>query len=172
MMSMICTEDLTGSVTCSKNTDFLHIKNYPMMLRRLTNNHDISNLKTLVDVLEPVKRYTRHRQGVKYRQHSPYTRVVDAARPDSKIGREFENLAASYLKDKSKEKLEVLKGMLYVWRDNHAKLLETIKVSPILKEIEPISRNLSELATVGIEALNLLRRWQQSTKSMAGIKQV
>ena len=32
-----------------------HIKNYEMMLRRLTNNNDTEPLKTLIDVIEPVK---------------------------------------------------------------------------------------------------------------------
>lgn len=140
----------------------LHIKNYDMMLRRLTNNQDITNLKILVDVLEPVKFYTRHNQGVKYRQYSPYTRVVDAARPDSKVGREFENSVDDYLADKSNEKLKILKEQLLIWQNNHEKLLGTIENSPILKEIVPISLNLSKLAEVGSEALNLLRDGNQA----------
>lgn len=134
----------------------LHLKNYEMMLRRLTNNNDIAPLKVLVDVLEPLKGYSRH-SGAEYRQQSPYTRVVDAARPDSKVGREFENIIEEYMSTKNPETLDALKSKLIVWQNNHNKLAPIINLSPVLKEIERISLNLSNLSQVGIEALNLLR---------------
>ena len=134
-----------------------HEKNYGMMLRRLTNNTDISPLKTLIDVIEPVKIYKRGSQR-EYSSYSPLTRVVDAARPDARVARNFRNLADRYLEDNLKDsaKLNFLKKWLILWKDNHAKLLETIKVSPVLKEIETLSEDLSECATIGLGALDYL----------------
>jgi hexosaminidase len=133
----------------------LHIKNYEMMLRRLTNNNDITYLKTLVDLIEPVKIYTRHRQGVKYTSFSPYTRVVDAARPDADAARKFRNEVDRYLADPMLNSSNLIPSLLR-WVDNHSKLMETIKLSPILKEIEPLSHNLSKIASLALEAIEYI----------------
>jgi hexosaminidase len=134
----------------------LHIKNYEMMLRRLTNNN-IDELKILVDVIEPVKIYSRLSQGIKYTQYSPYTRVVDAARPESDRAREFNKCVDEFLKSKDSEKEESIKQWLNTWKTNHEKLLPIIYQSPIIKEIEPLSQNLADISKIGLEALVLLR---------------
>jgi len=136
----------------------LHIKNYEMMLRRLTNNHDISALKTFVDVVEPVKIYTRHRQGKKYLQQSPYTRVVDAARPESITARHFSKLVDQYIVDPKNPDAAELILQLSVWQENHRQLVEIIKVSPVLKEIEGMSADLEALANLGLEAAKALAK--------------
>ncbi|NOX67293.1 MAG: beta-hexosaminidase, partial [Chlorobi bacterium] len=134
-----------------------HIKNYDMMLRRLTNKQSIKELKILVDIIEPVKIYTRHSQGVKYTQYSPYTRVADAAHPESDRARKFNKCVQEYLTSKDIEKEKVIKYWLDTWRNNHEKLLPIISQSPIIKEIEPLSQNLTDISQVGLEALVLLR---------------
>jgi hexosaminidase len=135
----------------------LHIKNYKMMLRRLANNNSIDELKILVDIIEPVKIYTRLSQGIKYTQHSPYTRVVDVARPESDRAREFNKCVVEYLKSKTNEREKSIKYWLIIWKENHEKLLPIIFQSPIIKEIEPLSQNLSKISQIGLEALALLR---------------
>jgi hexosaminidase len=131
-----------------------HRKNYPMMLRRLTNNTDITALKTLVDVLEPVKKYERHHQGVTYTSYSPLSRVVDAARPESMSARRFSILIDSLIANpKTSLQLEIVE-MLKKWRKNHRDLKETIKISPILHEIETLSQDLETIAEIGLEAGN------------------
>jgi len=139
----------------------LHIKNYEMMLRRLTNNHDTKPLKTLIDVIEPVKIYTRGAQR-DYTSYSPLTRVVDAARPDAPVAREFRNAVDMYLADvNNKAALESLEHDLKMWKANHTRLAELIKISPILKEIETLSQDLSECAQTGLEALNYIKEQKQ-----------
>lgn len=134
-----------------------HIKNYDMMLRRLTNDQSIKELKILVDVIEPVKIYTRHSQGVKYTQYSPYTRVVDAARPESDRARKFNKCVQEYLSSRDPGKEKTIRFWLETWRSNHEKLLPIISQSPIIKEIEPLSQNLADISQIGLEALVLLR---------------
>lgn len=136
----------------------LHIKNYDMMLRRLTNNHDISPLKTFVNVVEPVKIYTRHRQGKTYTSYSPYTRVVDAARPESMTTRRFAQLVDAYIDDPQNPDAAELILQLSIWQENHQQLLETINVSPILLEIETMSADLQELAVLGLDAARALEK--------------
>jgi hexosaminidase len=59
----------------------LHQKNYEMMLRRLTDNHDIKALKTIADILEPVKIYNRHFPGEGARSTLSYTRKLTLPDP-------------------------------------------------------------------------------------------
>ncbi len=132
-----------------------HQKNYAMMLRRLTNNNDIEALKTFTDVIEPVKIYTRHRQGVKYTSYSPYTRAADAARPESITANRFEKLVDKYLNGE-KENLPTIEKYLNTWSGNYSDLEETIKKSPILKEVSPMSKNLRDISEAALDAINYL----------------
>lgn len=140
-----------------------HEKNYLMMLRRLTNNNDISALKNLVDVIEPVKLYTRGKQR-NYTQFSPLTRVVDAARPDAETARLFKNLIDSLLVDNGNGNgnFQWLKQYLNLWAENHKYLSPTIKKSPVLKEIESLSRDLSTTANIALKSFQYLENEQQA----------
>lgn len=137
-----------------------HLKNQEMMLRRLTNNNDCTALKTLVDVIEPVKIYARNGQGVQYYSFSPYTRVVDAAFPDANVAREFRKLVDEFLAGKKELKNDIT-AQLTLWKNNHNKLERTINLSPVIKEIEPLSLNLNLLSETGLEILSLLEKKQK-----------
>ena len=141
------------------------IKNQAMMLRRLTNNNDVSSLKTFIDVVEPLKIYERHSQGIIYTQQSPYTRVVDAAFPESETARQFNKLVENFLVKKNQRDADEIKEKLSVWKENHTKLMEIIKLSPILKEIEPASYNLSKISQTGLEAVDLILSKQNANSN-------
>jgi hexosaminidase len=49
-----------------ENVGAAHIKNIDMMIRRLCNYNDTTPLKTLLEVIEPLKEYSRHSRGVKF----------------------------------------------------------------------------------------------------------
>ena len=137
-----------------------HEKNYPMMLRRLTAGEEIAPLKNLVDVCEPVKNYERTVQRF-YTTFSPLTRVVDAARPDAKVAREFRKLVNQFrsesIQEKDAHQLQAeLEKRLILWRDNHAALELIIQHSPILQGIHSLSADLSTVAMIGLEALSFL----------------
>lgn len=134
-----------------------HEKNYPMMLRRLTNNHPIEPLQTLVDVVEPLKIYQRG-QARQFTQHSPYTRVMDAARPDQKVAREFRALMEEFLATGAQdvEKAEAIRAHFYRWAKNHEQLVDIIRVSPILRDIESLSEDLQKISLIGLELMDAL----------------
>ncbi|HEX9972584.1 MAG TPA: family 20 glycosylhydrolase [bacterium] len=136
-----------------------HEKNYEMMLRRLVNDDEVAALKNFVDVIEPVKIYTRAQQR-EYTQFSPLTRVVDAAKPDTPVAREFRKSVERYLKASSKNPttLEELQERLKMWKNNHDLLQKTIKKSPVLKEIETLSADLAATADIGLESFNYLQK--------------
>jgi len=142
-----------------------HIKNHDMMLRRLTNNQDIVPLQTLVELLEPVKIYTRGAQR-DYTSYSPLTRVVDAAIADAPVAREFCELVDNYLAEpaRGEHSAEILKQHLQIWKDNHDKLLPVIKTSPILAEIESLSLDLANCAAIGLTALDNIGQHKRPDK--------
>jgi hexosaminidase len=123
------------------------------MLRRLTNNNEIKYLKTFVDLVEPVKTYSRHRQGVKYTQASPLTRVVDAAYPESMQARSFNKLVDKYIETTNEELKLKLFERFNIWKNNHENLVANIAASPVLKEIESLSEDLMIISRIGITAL-------------------
>ena len=136
-----------------------HIKNHNMMLRRLTNDNDITALNTFISVVEPVKNYSRSRQRSDYTQYSPLTRVVDAAIPDAEVARHFRKLVNDYLAGNvnDKSKIKIIKTELTLLKENHKKLMVTINESPILKEIESLSKDLSNISEIGLEAIEHLK---------------
>lgn len=129
-----------------------HIKNQDMMLRRLAGYKDISPLKVFINTVEPVKFYERHNFRT-YTIFSPLTRVVDASVPDPALPRKFGKLVEKYLKTKDKQTEKEIVKLLTLWKNNHSALLKLINVSPVLKEIVPISENLSRISALGLEAL-------------------
>jgi hexosaminidase len=141
-----------------------HIKNYGMMLRRLTNNTDISALKTLVDLLEPVKGYSRHNQGAHYNQQSPYTRVVDAARPESMEARGFAKDVDTFLAG-NETTGNILKGHLLNWKWNYSLIEQTVAASPVLKEIIPHSDNLTALSEIAVQAIDDIQKGKTADKT-------
>ena len=132
----------------------LHERNYEMMLRRLAGGRDIKALKTLTDVIEPVKIYERHNQGITFTTFSPYTRLVDAARPDAKIAREFRNLVDDFIETGDLALTQDIKGYLLLWVENHAAFIELAEKSPILKDAVKLSLDLSNLSKIGLQALS------------------
>lgn len=141
-----------------------HEKNYDMMLRRLAGRRDIAALKNFVDVIEPVKIYNRNRLR-KQNSYSPLTRVVDAARPDAAVARTFLKMVDHYFESQDREDESAqVRAWLELWRDNHQALLPIIAASPIVAEIESLSKDLSEIAVIGLEALTLLETGQRASE--------
>jgi len=70
-----------------------HNSSYGPMLRRIAGTNDISALRTLADVMEPVKDYAREETAtVVPTSATPLNRLVDAARPESDTARRFADL--------------------------------------------------------------------------------
>jgi hexosaminidase len=132
----------------------LHEKNYDMMLRRLTGGEDTRSLRMLVDILEPVKIYTRHRYGVKYTSFSPYSRVVDASRPDSKTARNFNDQVDELIQNKNQANLNLLLKQVAFWKTGSNDLLPLIVATPILWEVKPHAESLISFSNIMPEFLN------------------
>ena len=111
----------------SQRLDWLgltHNSNYEPMLRRIAGSNDISALRTLTDVLEPVKDYAREEiAAVEATSLAPLNRVVDAARPESETARHFSELVNALIAGQADANAKQEIAMwLSRWRDNQANL--------------------------------------------------
>ena len=143
----------------------MHKKNQDMMLRRLVRGEEIGPLKTLVSVVEPVKEYRRYQMRPQT-MLSPLTGVVDAATPDAEGARKFAWMVKEFLEDAPRYQLYrvELTQMLAEWQESGAALGPIIDRSPSLKEIKPLTKGLSELGDVGLEAISYLKLGQPPTR--------
>jgi hexosaminidase len=131
----------------------LHRQNPRLMLQRLAGDRLVSPLATLAAVVEPVKGYKREETN-KYMQQTPLNRLVDAVPPESDLAREFNDLASRAKHDPAAR--PQLRRWLTEWRDNDAALQPMLGQSFLLRELIPVSENLSVLARAGLEALGAI----------------
>lgn len=147
----------------SRRLDWLgltHNSSYVPMLRRIAGQDDVSALKDLADVLEPVKGYTREETATEPATSAkPLDRVVDAVRPESATGRQFAASVDALLAGGSRPGTEAgIRALLGRWRDNQVELQPLFEQSFLLKEVAPIAQNLSALGAAGLASLDYLDR--------------
>ena len=91
----------------------------------------------------------------------PLNRVVDAVRPESATARQFADAVNELVGDAAKPGSEArMKDILKRWRDNQAELQPQVEKSLLLKEVAPLSQNLSALGAAGLAALYYIDRGQ------------
>jgi hexosaminidase len=146
-----------------------HNSAYNPMLRRIAGSDDISALRTFADVVEPVKDYNREELAtVEAASLSPLNRVIDAARPESSKAREFADLVNSIVAGKATaEEKRQARAMLTLWRDNQNNLQPLEAQSFLLKEIVPLSQDLSTVSATGLQALDYIDRGERAPEPWA-----
>jgi hexosaminidase len=133
------------------------------MLHRMAGTADITALRVLADVVEPVKDYNRWSDSkgpIDF--HAPLTRMIDAVSPESDAARNFGNLVQTFVQSGYKDHAAEaqIRSWLMTWRDNDAKLHPLLDQSALLQEDGPLSVNLSALGAAGLQALDYLDKSQ------------
>src|SRR6266704_2332941 len=136
------------------------------MLQRLAGSAsaaEFAALRTLSDVIEPVKDYTRERTApAEPTSATPMNRVVDAVPLESAVARRFGELVdqfvASACHDAAVEAR--LRAQLTTWRDNDTILQPLAQRSFLVKEVAANSQDLSALGTAGLAALDAIAKGQ------------
>ncbi len=132
-----------------------HLSGRAHMLQRLAGNNPVEPVRTLSDILEPIK-YLRRGSAQHYTSQTPMNRMVDATPPESDVARQFGLEVEQALANRSGNNFRTLREQLTRWRDNDGKLKPIIEDSFLLKEIAPLSETLRDLATAGLQALDSL----------------
>jgi hexosaminidase len=140
-----------------------HVSARGRMLERMAGTSDISSLRVLADVVEPVKDYHRWDESkgpIDF--HAPLNRLIDAVYPESDTARDFTALVQTFVQSGGKDQnAEVqIRSRLVTWQDNDAKLHPVLAQSFLLQEDEPISQNLSTVAAAGLQALDYIDKAQ------------
>jgi hexosaminidase len=150
-----------------------HKKNRDMLLRRLVQNEDVTELRTLASVIEPVKEYRRYQMRPQT-MLSPLTGLIDAVPADSEGARKFATMVNGLLGDAPRFELykQQMLETFTEWHDSSLALKPIIDRSPALEEVRPLAQNLGELAIAGKEALAYLSsgtpaptEWRQASLS-------
>jgi hexosaminidase len=157
--------------TISGELDWLgltHNSNYEPMLRRIAAAPDVSPLRALADVVEPVKDYTREETAPAVpTSATPLNRLVDAARPESDTARNFTNLVDSFVSGQSTtpETKAHIRSSLIRWRDSQAHLQPLLNSSFLLKEVAPLSQDLGAISAVASTAMDYIDRGQRAPEA-------
>jgi len=133
------------------------------MLERMAGTTDVSALKVLADVVEPVKDYNRwddSKGPIDF--HAPLTHMIDAVYPESDTARFFADLVQTYVQGgyKDQDAERQMRMWLVLWSNNDSHLHPMLDQSALLQEDTPLSQNLSGLASAGLQALDYLDKSQ------------
>jgi hexosaminidase len=143
-----------------------HESSTRVMLQRMSGDPDPASLRVLADVVQPPQGYQR--ESLKqYDTSSPLNRLVDAVPPESERARKFSELVKTIVAGKaSPEQWQEARTWLVLWRDNDAKLQPSLQRSEITAELAPLSRDVSQVATIGLRALDDLENHRTSSPEL------
>ncbi|WP_216688300.1 beta-N-acetylhexosaminidase [Hymenobacter siberiensis] len=137
-----------------------------LLLRQMAGTTSMLPLRTLAEVIEPVKEYKRHFQGYDYTTASVLNRLADAAPAESEVARQFAVLVDSVVAFKptspnwlpaSLRQLARLQTQAVRWQANDILLQPLLATNPSLTEYGPLSTRLAAVATVVLERLTQLQ---------------
>jgi hexosaminidase len=148
-----------------------HNTYYRQMLQRIAGPatpQEFAALRTLADVAEPAKDYSRQQlASTPPTSATPLHRVVDAVSPESGDARRFGILVEKYLATSCKDDDagSELRTELMRWRDNNPALESLAEKSFLVKEVVPVSRDLATLGKIGVSAMDYLILGSQAPNS-------
>jgi len=144
--------------------DLTHRNYYRAMLQRIAgaaSPEEFAALRTLADVVEPVKDYNREKLApAEPTSQTPLNRVVDAVPLESDTARRFGELVDQFIASTchDADAQARLRAQLIVWRDNDARLQPLEQRSFLVKEVAQSSQDLSALGVAGLAALDAISK--------------
>jgi hexosaminidase len=127
------------------------------MLQRMSGEPDPVPLKVLAAVVQPPRLYERQQLRT-FTDFTPLNHLDDAVPPESDTAREFNEIAKRIGSGKATaQEWQQAREWLMLWRDNDAKLQPLLRLSYLTQDLAPVSRNLSQVAEIGLRALDDLR---------------
>ena len=123
-----------------------HIRNKAVILRNIANNQNIQSLNDFSNVCEPLKGYSRNKEGTEYQMYSPLTLFADVCTPDASNALGFDQAVANYLNSKSNENQIVVVDYLNQWIAMHTNLNILSNNAPLVQPLLPLAKNLKEIS--------------------------
>ncbi|HKF26050.1 MAG TPA: family 20 glycosylhydrolase [Candidatus Acidoferrum sp.] len=141
-----------------------HRSYYRGMLERIAgapSPEEFAALKTLADVVEPVKEYTREETApVEATSLTPLNRIVDAVSLESDTARHFSELVDKFLAGSCNDAALAaeLRAFLARWSQNDPAFASLAQKSSLAREGAATSRDLSAVGAAGLLALEAIAR--------------
>jgi hexosaminidase len=125
-----------------------------VMLQRMSGASDPNYLEVLASIVQPPEGYQRE-DLQPYDTSSPLNHLVDAVPPESETARRFSAMVQRMVAGKaSPDEWQQARAWLVLWRDNDARLQPSLRRSEITSELVPLSHDVSQVATIGLRALD------------------
>jgi len=124
-------------------------------------------LRVLADASEPLGIEGRH-VARKYTSLVPLNRFVDAVPPESTVVRQLERMADKVVSSPGGSKAEIagLRAVFTEWAANDSQIAGTFLTS----ELIPLSKNLSNLGSIGLRALEFLSGGKSAPQDWAALQ--
>ena len=148
-----------------------HRANVEVALARAAGTDRIDPLLALAEVTEPASIQIREKEaesaGGIQTSDIALNRMVDVIVPESASARRFSAAVDQFIASKFHDaKAEAyVRGALTAWRDNDAQLQPLLQNSYLLKEVSPVSQNLSALGAAGLQALDYVDKHQNAPEA-------
>jgi hexosaminidase len=141
-----------------------HEKDCELLVQRLAGNGattvDVHTLRTLVDIVEPVKGYRRGALQPGAVQGTPLTSLVDCARPDSAPARAFAESVSRFLFQPGSLDPELAAQIiqqLKIWNSAGRYVADNLAgKAPALKDAVIVAQALADISVVGQDAVQAL----------------
>jgi hexosaminidase len=121
-----------------------HIRNKEVILRNIANNQNVKSLEEFSNVCEPLKGYTRNKNGTEYQMYSPFTLFADACTPDAKDALDFDAAVTEYLKKQTPENKAKVAAFFSKWITVNKELNDLSANAPLVQPILPLAKKLSD----------------------------
>ncbi|MBL0074185.1 MAG: family 20 glycosylhydrolase [Bacteroidetes bacterium] len=131
-----------------------HITYRAKMIRRLAGNRNIESLITIAGLVEPLKDYKRHAQGVAYSTDLPFTRLPDIAAADAPVPLAFKDLCETWFRKKDPDVIPAIRAQLEEWQPLHGEVQISASGIPALAPWLIVSERVSKLSKIGLESLH------------------
>ncbi len=132
---------------CLEALGITHIRNRDVILRNITKSNNIEAISVLTRVCEPLKVYSRNAGGTEYQSYAPFTLFADACTADAADAKIFNKLVEQCITDPGNKRI---KTQLQYYLQRWSVLYNNLKDfdNPIINEIKPIAKQLSEISYI------------------------
>jgi hexosaminidase len=122
-----------------------HLSYRATLLKSISGLNNVTEITDFINLLEPIKGYKRH-AFIKYKTHSPLTRLADACYTESYSSRNFELLArTNCIQPGICRNRDKIKATLKTWISSTEAFIKITNHSYALSEVKPVAYKVLEL---------------------------
>ncbi|MCT4699498.1 beta-N-acetylhexosaminidase [Tenacibaculum haliotis] len=144
-----------------------HKKNKDVILRNIAKTDDVESIKILTNIFEPIKVYSRNKEGIEYKTFSPFTLFADACSADAIDAYNFNQKVVLFTAKPTAKNKEEVKKYFNKWILGYRKFLE----KPLNANTKPLKVHYNKINDLSILCLKILKNNKISAKEKGKIKE-